>query len=109
MSAAEAALALAVVGEISEPLTWAEICARYPDEWVCLVEVDYVHPNGLEFRTARVVGHGKTSAAPFAQARSWHALYREVAHFFTGRITAPPRRPPFIIDDEIRDLIRPRR
>jgi hypothetical protein len=23
----------------TEPLPWAEICARYPDEYVCLVEI----------------------------------------------------------------------
>jgi hypothetical protein len=39
--------------EISEPLTWAEICTRYPDEWVCIVEMDHLHPNGFGFRTAR--------------------------------------------------------
>jgi hypothetical protein len=27
--------------EISELLTWAEICARHPDEWVCLVEMEF--------------------------------------------------------------------
>ena len=55
MSAAEV-----LAPEISEPLTWVEICRRYPDEWVCLVEMDRVHPFGFEFRSARVVGHGKT-------------------------------------------------
>jgi hypothetical protein len=34
MSAAGVAgVAEVVAAEISEPLTWAEICARYPDEW----------------------------------------------------------------------------
>lgn len=107
MSAAEAVSA--VVGEISEPLTWAEICARYPDEWVCLVEVSFVDPTGPEVSTARVVGHGKTRGEPFAQASSWWTLYDEIGHFYTGHITAPPRRPSLILDDEIRDLIRPRR
>jgi hypothetical protein len=104
-----AVAAPAVVGEISEPLTWAEICARHPDEWVCLVEVDFIHPNGLEFRTARVVGHGKTRGEPFAQASPWWAHYDEIGHLYTGRITERPPRPSLIIDDEIRDLIRPRR
>jgi hypothetical protein len=39
MSAAEI-----LVPEISEPLTWTEICERYPDEWVCLVEMDRLDP-----------------------------------------------------------------
>jgi hypothetical protein len=32
MSAAEK-----LTSSISEPLTWAEICEEYPDQWVCLV------------------------------------------------------------------------
>ena len=90
----------AVVGEISKPLTWAEICARYPDEWICLVEVDFIHPSGLEFRTARVIGHGKTRHDPVMQARPWRSRYEEIGHLYTGRITAALPRPPLIIDDE---------
>ena len=74
-----------LVPEISEPLTWAEICARYPDEWVCLVEMDCVHPGGFEFRSARVVGHGKTRRAPFEQAMPWRSQYPLIGHYYTGR------------------------
>lgn len=59
--------ATALAPQISEPLTWEEICSRHPDEWVCLVEIDFAHPNGLEFRS-RVIGRGKTRRAPFDQA-----------------------------------------
>jgi hypothetical protein len=104
MSAAEAARV--VTAEISEPLTWAEICARYPDEWVCLVEIDYIHPNGLEFRTARVIGHGKTRRAPIEQARPWRPHYDLIGHYFTGCITVRPPRPSIILDDETRDAFR---
>ncbi|MGN6106975.1 MAG: hypothetical protein ACTHU0_17855 [Kofleriaceae bacterium] len=74
---------------ISEPMTWAQICERYPDEWVCLVEIDRPLPNNFEFRTARVVGHGKTRREPFVQARPWWNHYRQIGHFFTGRVVAP--------------------
>jgi hypothetical protein len=107
MSAAEAAEI--VPAEISEPLTWAEICARYPDEWVCLVEMDRIHPYGFEFRTARVIGHGKTRGAPFEQALPWRGHYEVVGHYFTGRITVRPPRPSIILDDETRDAFRYRR
>jgi hypothetical protein len=107
MSAAEATEVVAA--EISEPLTWAEICARYPDEWVCLVETDYVHPNGLEFRTARVIGHGKTRRDPFEQARPWRAHYGVIDHYFTGRTTVRQPRPVLILDEETRDAFRYRR
>jgi hypothetical protein len=92
--------------EISEPLTWPEICARYPDEWVCLVEITFTHPNGLGIQTARVIGHGKTRRAPFAHAQAWRAQYTDIGHFYTGRVTERPLRPAVIIDDETRDAFR---
>lgn len=98
MSATEA-----VTAEISEPLTWAEICARHPDEWVCLVEMDRIHPNGFEFRTARVVGHGKTRRAPCDQALLWLDRYQLFGHYYTGHIAVRPLRPVVIIDDETRN------
>jgi hypothetical protein len=101
MSAAEA-----IAAEISEPLKWAEICARYPNEWVCLVEIDRVHPNGFEFRTARVVGHGKTRRAPFDQALPLRDRYKVFGHYYTGYIAEKPLRPVVIIDDETRDAFR---
>jgi hypothetical protein len=107
MSAAEAAEV--VSAEISELLTWAEICARYPDEWVCLVEIDFIHPKGPGIRAARVIGHGKTRGAPVEQARPWRPHYDVIGHYYTGRMTVRGPRPSFILDDETRDAIRYRR
>jgi hypothetical protein len=76
---------------VSEPLTWQEICARYPDEWVALVEIDWVNENDLDFHSARIAGHGKTRREPMAQARPLWARYEEIGHFFTGPIRAPLR------------------
>jgi len=95
---------------ITEPLTWAQICERYPDERVCLVEMDRIHPHGFEFRTARVVGHGKTRHEAFDQARRWTDRYEEIGHYFTGQINPPfPRYPQIVMTDEIRELLRNRR
>ena len=69
---------------ISEPLTWEQICKRYPDQWVCLVEIDRSEPNNFEFHTARVVGHGKTRAEPLIQARPWRERYWTIGHYHTG-------------------------
>jgi len=91
---------------ISEPLSWAEICARYPDEWVCLVEMDRVDPNGFEFRTARVIGHGKTRRAPVEQAMAWRDHYSLIGHYYTGRVTEKPLRPVVILDEETRAAFR---
>src|SRR5512132_216679 len=109
MSAAEAAEVVAA--EISEPLTWAEICARYPDEWVCLVETDYIHTNGPEIRTARVISHGKTLGTSTEQAFLWREHYDPIEFAYTGRSTGRllPPRPRLILDEETRDLLRYRR
>jgi hypothetical protein len=95
---------------ISEPLTWAEICERYPDQRVCLVEMDRIHPHGFAFRTARVVGHGQTRCEAFDQARDWQAHYEEIGHYYTGKLTPPfPCFPRIVMTDEIRELLRDRR
>lgn len=76
---------------VSEPLTWREICALYPDEWVALVEIDWVNENDLDFRSARVAGHGKTRREPLEQARPLRKRYEDIGHFFTGPVRAPFR------------------
>jgi len=70
---------------ISEPLTWEEICDRLPNEWVCLVEIDEINDTDFEFRTARVVGHGKTRRAPLEQARPYLEQYAGFARYHTRR------------------------
>jgi hypothetical protein len=94
---------------ISEPLTWTEICAQYSDQWVCLVEMDRIHPAGFEFRTARVIGHGKTRRDPVDQALPGRDHYNAIGHYFTGRIAVRPPRPSVVLDDETRDAFRYRR
>jgi hypothetical protein len=73
---------------ITEPMTWREICERYPDEWVALVEIDWVNETDFDFRSARVVGHG-TRREQYEQARAWSSRYTSMGHFYTGRVRAP--------------------
>jgi len=75
------------------PLTWQQICDRYPDEWVCLAEIDRLNDTDFEFRTARVIGHGKTRREPLDQAQAVRDLYRSIGHYFTGRIVGPVSSP----------------
>jgi hypothetical protein len=75
--------------EPSEPLTWQEICRRYPDQWVALVDIDWMDDD--EVRAARVAGHGPRRADPLEQALHLHSRYEEIGHFFTGRVRAPLR------------------
>jgi hypothetical protein len=92
---------------ITEPLIWAEICERYPDEWVCVADIDYDHPLVFAFRTARVVSHSKTKREAFDQASSWWNHYKLIGGYFTGRLSVRPLlRPSIILDDETRDAIR---
>ena len=50
-----------------EPLTelmpWKQICERYPDHWVALVEMD-LDDETDEFTVARVAGHGAVRRTP---------------------------------------------
>jgi hypothetical protein len=102
MSAAEK-----IAPAVTELLTWAEICELHPDEWVCLVEIDYIRPGGFEFRVARIVSHGKTRREAFDNARPWRTQYKLIGHYFTGRLAAQPLlRPALVFDDETRDAFR---
>jgi len=101
MSAAEV-----LASAISEPLTWAEICARHPDEWVCVAEIDRIHPDDFEFRTARVIGHGKTQSESLDQASAAFPQYDDIGHFYTSELELTYVRPEVIIDDETRDAFR---
>jgi len=74
---------------LPEPMTWGEICERYPSQWVCVVDMDRLTPTSSEFRTARVVGHGATRREPLDQARAWRSRFEIIGHYFTGAIVAP--------------------
>lgn len=53
----------------SERLTWREICARHPDEWVLLVDVDWVDRVNDEFRSAIVLSHARGRREVFDRLR----------------------------------------
>jgi hypothetical protein len=74
--------------EPSEPLTWTEIRSHYPDQWVAIVDIDWIDDTD-EFRTARVAGAGPKRADPLVQARRLQGRFDEIGHFFTGCVRAP--------------------
>lgn len=102
---AASSTASCVEGE-PEPLTWTEICARYPDQFVCLVDRVSVERGSPEIRTARVVGHGLTRDAAFDPIRDLPGRYPRFAIRFTGTCTKPLIRPSLVIDDETLELLR---
>ncbi|HSS03233.1 MAG TPA: hypothetical protein VLM79_39490 [Kofleriaceae bacterium] len=87
--------------EITDPLPWAEICLRYPDQYVCLVDIDHPELRSPEFKTARVAGVGPTRRAAFDASSQLGAKYPGHAVRFTGVCTEPLIRPSLVIDDEI--------
>lgn len=69
-------------------LTWSEICRQFPDEWVVLVDADWVDDHNFEFGTARVFSHRqhrREATADLGACRD----YENVGCFFTGRIRGP--------------------
>jgi hypothetical protein len=93
---------------ISDTLSWAEICERHPDEWVCLVEIKHTRPNDTRIVSARVVGHGKTKREPIEQAKIWWHHYSTIGHFYTGELRAPPPIIGVNAENETRDVLRRR-
>lgn len=91
----------------TEPLSWAEICARYPDQFVCLVDI--VHPSlrSPVITSARVVGHGATDDEAFEPIHDLDERYPRFSVRFTGVCTEPLIRPALVIDDETHESFRP--
>lgn len=74
--------------EATRRMTWAEIAAAYPDEWVLLAETEYEDPiESLEVRRARVLAHGDDHDQVRADL-AWQST-GDLAFFFTGEITMP--------------------
>ncbi len=94
-----------VSGE-AEPLPWAEICAQYPDRFVCLIDIVRAEPRSPEIKAARVVGHGPTHDAAFEPIRDLSERYPRFAIRFTGTCTEPLIRPSLVLDDETLELLR---
>jgi hypothetical protein len=82
------------------PLPWGEICARYPDQYVCLVDIVGVEPGSPVIAAARVVGHGSTSDAAFEPVRELSEQVPLCTVRFTGIPRTPLIRPWLILDDD---------
>ena len=78
--------AAAMQVEISEFLSWAEIRARHPNEWVVLVETAH-GPDGIA--GARVYGHSPDRATHLAIARAAVIEQRCPTSRWTGEAREP--------------------
>ncbi len=79
------------VTENAERLTWDEVRRRYPDQWVTLVDIDWVNETDFEFRSAIAIGHGAHRRLAIAEAHPQLDRYPGFGCYFTGRIRAPLR------------------
>jgi hypothetical protein len=81
---------------VSEPMTWSEICERFPDQWIALVALDWADDRDLPIRTALVAGHGSRRDA-LAQARPLRKLFDPMGPFYTGDApSGMPELPPIV-------------
>jgi hypothetical protein len=88
-----------------EPLTWAEICERYPEEQLCLADVEYLDPEQHEVRTARVIGHGASVGAAFEQARLLQGRFDHITFCATQPwFRHQALRPRLVLDDDLHEL-----
>ncbi|MEJ7597258.1 MAG: hypothetical protein WKG01_05045 [Kofleriaceae bacterium] len=77
-----------LIEHVSDPLTWRELCERFPDQWVSLVGIEWVDDNDTELRMGLVAGVGSRREAR-KQARPLRSVFRAIGQFFTGADTAP--------------------
>lgn len=76
------------LAHVSDPASWDEICRRFPDQWIVLVELDWTDDRGDEIRTAFVAGHG-TKREALASARPLLAVFDKLGCFHTGASRVP--------------------
>ncbi|HEY7957566.1 MAG: hypothetical protein ACHQ17_02060 [Polyangia bacterium] len=67
-----------------ERLTWDDICRRYVNEWVVLVDIEWGADDSIEFGLATVIGHAPTRKGATPIAKLAYESHQEVGCFFTG-------------------------
>ncbi len=76
-----------------ERLSWLDICACYPDEWVVLIAIEYENCDAEDGRllSALVLGHSKSRAACLRETKAIreHEGITACAHLFTGSPVPP--------------------
>lgn len=78
--------AIRIDAQVLERLTWTQICDRYPDEWVVLVDTQWVNDTDFEFVTATVLGHFKSRKQASPCIKAAFQRYEEVGSYWTGPI-----------------------
>jgi hypothetical protein len=79
----------ALTAVANERLTWDEICKRFPDEWVVLVDTSWENDIDFDFGTAVVLAHHKIRKAASPDVKAAFGSHDEVGCFWTGEVRAP--------------------
>lgn len=70
-----------------ERLTWAEICQRYPDQWVVLADIARINRTDIAFTGAEVIATFAERKAAAPTMKELHAANRRsVGCFFTKKL-----------------------
>ncbi|HWO18419.1 MAG TPA: hypothetical protein VNO30_06570 [Kofleriaceae bacterium] len=86
----------------SSALSWAEICQQYPNEWVCLLDID--HELDGSIRSALLISHDRSIVAALDRLGT-SKPDTTVVHTWGH----PLQTPRIEIVNESRDLVRSRR
>ena len=79
----------ASLATVADRLSWSEICERFSDEWVVLVDADWIDDHNFEFGTATVFAHSKERREATHDMGTACRRFDNVGCFFTGRIRGP--------------------
>jgi hypothetical protein len=75
---------------LRERLTWKEICERYPNEWVVLVDMEHENDDDdCDVVAGVVLGHSKNRADCLRETRPLRPSGIACAHLYTGELIAP--------------------
>jgi len=69
---------------LTEPLSWSEICRRFPAQWVALLEVDWLDEARHLVRTALVAGAGPRRNDASIRSRRLRSRFEHVELCHTG-------------------------
>jgi len=74
---------------VNERMPWKEICDRYPEQWVVMVDHNWDDDSSSKPKTARVLATGATCAEAKERARPLLAANDRWGCHFTGPIRGP--------------------
>lgn len=80
-----AAVQLPAASPPHDRLSWRQICALYPDQWVLLVDVEWTDDTCSSFRTALVGAVGINREDTLEASHRLRPRYWQQTNLFTGR------------------------